>query len=1012
MIVIQSTMVFFAVVNKRWVSNEICKSPWSGADMSYAHHLGMPNGINSSTGSYPSKFLEYSDGAGIKHRFACSVAAWCWDLGERDADVGITWPWISAKEARYMQDFGYTLNYHDIQGIGDWQKANGTTLAPKNEFNKMLKVDADMFMELTDRVPKIMQGPNGDPNYIYMCRTCPTVQYNMEIANRGTDSICVPFKPFNNSYLLDYKPSKHMVQRFFYSTSYNFEGWKNAIISQMSLPEADRVWQILGMHRMTTNPDENGTSLQQAITQVEEAQGVSGTDEIWFPSIDEVYEYWFMTYYGKVYKTVNGQSVKFKVYAPCGKNFWFRSISCLLSGISSINGVSVVSSDNCFGTSYAMSDGKLLVNLDFNPELPQRAEKYVSILEADKNKEYAYDDAQYFVNMLKPGVKEPFQARIDALVSKPVLNSISINSGATSTENDTVTIAFSYSAGTPTQYMLSEKSDLSDGVWTDFVANPTFVLSSGYGSKTVYAKLRNGFGETSIMSDTINYTEPVLNLTSLLINNGDVSTSNPSVTISFGYVGTATHYMLSANSDFSGASWVVFTANPSFVLNNSTFGTKTVYAKLKNSTTESQVVSDTIELIDTTSVSLNSIVINSGDTETINSTVNVKFNITNTATHYRLGTSSDLSLVSWTTYTSNEVQFTLPTYGNNTIYGQVKNSTSESLIKSDSITLLEPVTLNSMLINNGDVSTSSNSVTFTFNYSGGTPTHYMVSEDSGFTTSNWIIYVNQPISYMLSNTSAGFKTLYLKLKNSVGESSVVSDTIEYVVSAQKVVLSFNDSSVTNNSIVYDNSTPVTINRLNIATYTAYSSKQFRDTTNTLVNWYFELKTDTYYPINSETNTSGTNINNSSQFSPVLTGDTGVYPDFFITKNIALYGGSYDSAATPSIASKKGRLVFTLPNGTYTFKMLWSPASSFTNTEDDLQYLYYRVDASGVVGTPTRVGQPGFVALGNTQFNSTIENVVVTNGGTSGNVIFYLYNTKPANLYYIPGINLIEITKTS
>ena len=46
---------FFAVVNKRWVSNEICKSPWTGADVSYAHHLGMANGINSSTGNYPGK---------------------------------------------------------------------------------------------------------------------------------------------------------------------------------------------------------------------------------------------------------------------------------------------------------------------------------------------------------------------------------------------------------------------------------------------------------------------------------------------------------------------------------------------------------------------------------------------------------------------------------------------------------------------------------------------------------------------------------------------------------------------------------------------------------------------------------------------------------------------------------------------------------------------------------------------------------------------------------------------
>lgn len=162
---------FFAFVNKRWVSNEICKSPWTGADISYAHHLGMENGINSSTGSYPSKFLEYTDGAGIKHRFACSVAAWCWDLAERDQDVGTMWPWISAKEARYFQDFGYTLNYHDIKGVADYATASGTTAVGSKLFNQFLQIDAEQFLSLTDRYPKIMQGPNGDPNYIYLTRS-------------------------------------------------------------------------------------------------------------------------------------------------------------------------------------------------------------------------------------------------------------------------------------------------------------------------------------------------------------------------------------------------------------------------------------------------------------------------------------------------------------------------------------------------------------------------------------------------------------------------------------------------------------------------------------------------------------------------------------------------------------------------------------------------------------------------------------------------------------------------
>jgi len=974
--------------------------------------------LEKTNGYYPSKFLEYTDGAGVKHRFACSVAAWSWKLADansnievmRNKDVGIMWPWISAKEARYFQDFGYTLNYHDIKGVADYATASGTTAVGSKLFNQFLQVDAEQFLTLTDRYPKIMQGPNGDPNYIYLSRTCPTVQYNMEIANRGTDSICVPFKPFNNTYFLDYKLQKYLVQRFFYTDTYNFKGWANSVINEYSLPESGRTWQVLGMHRMTRNTDNSGTTITQAITQMEESLGASGNDSLWFPSIDEVYEYWFMTTYGLHSKTVYTDRIHYKLYLPCLKNSWFKSVSCLLDGINSLSGVTVVSSNNCNGTSYGISDNKLLINLDFNSDLLTKAEKYVSIFENNPQKEYAYDDAVYFTQLLKTGVKESFQNRIDALVGSPVLTSFLINSGNTDTYNNIVNLNIGYSGATPTHYMISQLNNFSDGQWVEFTTGATYSFTQGsYGSKTLYCKIKNNFGESSVLNDSINYLEPMLVLNSISINSGDTSTSNTLVNIGFNYQGTPTDYMLSENQNFVGANWVSFVNNPTFNLSGSTYGLKTVYAKLKNSTTESQVVSDTIELIDTTSVSLNSIVINSGDTETISSNVNVKFNITNTATHYRLGTSSDLSLVSWTTYTSNDVQFTLPTYGNNIVYGQVKNSTSESLVKSDSITLLEPVTLNSMLINNGDASTSSNPVTFTFNYSGGTPTHYMVSENSGFTTSNWIIYVNQPISYILSNTSAGFKTIYLKIKNIVGESSVVSDTIEYVVSAQKVVLSFNDSGVTNNNIVYDNSTPITINRLNISTYSGYSSKQFRDTANTLVNWYIELKSDTYYQINSETNIGGTFLYSSST---VLTGDTGIYKDFFITKCFSLNGFSYDSNATPSIASKKGRIVFTLPNGIYTFKMLWSSTSGGTNTEDDLQYLYYRVDASGVVGTPTRVGQPGFVAFGNRQFNSTIENVVVTNGGTSGNVIFYLYNTKPAALYYRPGINLIEITKTS
>ena len=865
-----------------------------------------------------------------------------------------------------------------------------------------------MFMELTGRVPKIMQGPNGDPNYIYMSRTCPTIQYNMEIGARGTDSICTPFKPFNNSYLLDYKPGKHMIQRFFYNSSYNFEGWKNAIIAQMSLPEADRVWQILGMHRMTTSPDENGTSLQQAITQVEEAQGVSGTDEIWFPSIDEVYEYWFMTYYGKVYKTVNGQSVKFKVYAPCGKNFWFRSISCLLSGISSINGVSVVSSDNCFGTSYAMSDGKLLVNLDFNPELPQRAEKYVSILEADKNKEYAYDDAQYFVQMLKPGVKEAYQARIDALVSKPVLNSISINSGATSTENDTVTIAISYSAGTPTQYMLSEKSDLSDGVWTDFVANPTFVLSSGYGSKTVYAKLRNGFGETSIMSDTINYTESVLNLTSLLINNGDVSTSNPSVVLSFGYVGTATHYMISANTDFSGASWVAFTANPTFVLDNSTFGTKTVYAKLKNSTVETSAVSDSINLVDPNQIALNSVNINNGEENTSSLNVIVSLGVTNTPTHYRIGETSDLSAVSWQAYTSNQLSFALSGYGLKTVYVQLKNATSTSAVLSDSILAVQPVVLNSILINNADVSTDNKTLSIAFSYSGGAPTHYMISESSSFTGASWIAFASLPVSYTLADAAAGNKTVYVKLKNAAGESTVASDTIELTVQQRKMVVFLEESPKITTGVT-GHCGPVvnngeTANAVSTNYYATYSDNMpLYDTTGAAWGSYTKKNSDVLTYIKKYGGETLMMIGGTASMNAVLSGNLLKYPDEYY--NVALY--SLFKPDTP-VGARTAVVIKGLEAGTYKVNVIVCVnepylASGATDPANPANHVI-SVNNQEKTRTPVTKNIP----------NETLFDSVVLE--TAGDITVMAWTPLRAELpnwgKAIIGFNIIEVTKIS
>lgn len=84
----------------------------------------------------------------------------------------------------------------------------------------------------------------------------------------------------------------------------------------------------------------------------------------------------------------------------------------------------------------------------------------------------------------------------------PVLASFSINSGAATTNSQTVTLNNTATCS-PTHYMASESSNFSGASWQTYSASPSFTLSSGCGMKTVYLKLKNASGESNVMNDTV-----------------------------------------------------------------------------------------------------------------------------------------------------------------------------------------------------------------------------------------------------------------------------------------------------------------------------------------------------------------------------------------------------------------------------------------------------------------------------------------------------------------------------
>ena len=273
------------------------------------------------------------------------------------------------------------------------------------------------------------------------------------------------------------------------------------------------------------------------------------------------------------------------------------------------------------------------------------------------------------------------------------LSSISINDGVESTSELSVNVRFTFS-GSPTHYMISESSSFAGATWVSFANPATFNLSSGNGTKTLYAKIKDSSKESVVKNDSITYSYTTeVALTSLTVNEGAEYTSSQQVNIKFGYTGTPTHYMISENSSFTGATWVSF-ANPATFNLSAGEGLKTIYGKIKNIDNESSVVSDSINYSTTIPLSLTAISINNGASSTAQQQVSVKFTYAGTPTHYMLSESSSFAGAAWTAFAS-PVTFNLSeSNGNKTIYAKIKDASSESSVKSSSISYSKPISGN------------------------------------------------------------------------------------------------------------------------------------------------------------------------------------------------------------------------------------------------------------------------------------------------------------------------------
>ncbi len=263
----------------------------------------------------------------------------------------------------------------------------------------------------------------------------------------------------------------------------------------------------------------------------------------------------------------------------------------------------------------------------------------------------------------------------------PTLDYFKINNAEASTASRAVTLN-NTATGNPTQYMASQFSSFPGDAWQTYSTSPTFTLSEGNGTKTVYLKARNAAGESNVMTASIILAQ-LPAVTSFKIDGGAASTITRTVKLNNTATVSPTQFRASEDQSFTGVSWQAYSVAPSFTLSTGS-GTKTVDFQVKNSAGPSATARNTIQLIVRPTVT--SFQINNG-LPTSNPTVTLNNTTTESPTYYAASQYPDFLGAAWKPYSANPL-FTLSTgNGLKTVYFKVKNAAGASAVLSANITL-------------------------------------------------------------------------------------------------------------------------------------------------------------------------------------------------------------------------------------------------------------------------------------------------------------------------------------
>ncbi len=271
------------------------------------------------------------------------------------------------------------------------------------------------------------------------------------------------------------------------------------------------------------------------------------------------------------------------------------------------------------------------------------------------------------------------------LESNPPSGSISINSGDDLTNTPEVVLSLSATDSESGVSQMRLSDSLPDwNAWELYAPERNWTLSSGDGTKTVYAQYQDGAGNTSpVYSDTIE-----LNTDVIAINGGADYTRYTAVTLTLSYVNGVE--MRFSNDSVNWSGWESYSTSRAWTLSSGD-GTRTVYVQYKDgSATVSPSYSDSI-VLDTT-LPTGTITIDDGAlyTGTTQVTLTLSASDAGSGVAQMKFSNNNVTWGAWQSY-STSASWTLESgYGEKTVHVKYKDSAGNtSWSASDDIELIE-----------------------------------------------------------------------------------------------------------------------------------------------------------------------------------------------------------------------------------------------------------------------------------------------------------------------------------